>query len=219
MRTVAKLAVFAALFALIAGGAAWVRNGIRASQEEYAALHAPFSVFEAGRRRALDRKRLAAARQMQDFLNGARFSGARLEALNRKLAPAGLASDGEGRITVLGDREWARAVADLAPGERVKIPSALEGYISELQRRYGIISAGAVEEEEEEEEEEAPMPAQERAQAVEARRRKITIYLYKAFSSTINRASERGNRATIWSDYLDSTMDEYGRRMDQGARP
>ncbi len=217
MRPAAKLAAFAAVLALALGGAFWLRGGIRASQEEYAALNAPSSVFEAGRKHVLDRKRLAAARQMQDFLDGAHLSGARLEALNRKLAPAGLASDGEGRITVLGDREWARAVAGLAPGERVKIPSALEGYISELQRRYGIISAGA--EEEEEEEEEAPMPARERAQAVEARRRKITIYLYKAFSSTINRASERGNRATIWSDYLDSTMDEYGRRMDQGARP
>ena len=226
MNGLLKLALAAGIAAAAVGGGLWLRGGIHASQEAYAmararpqARHSPASVFAVGRKAMLDRRREASAREIEIFLGGTALPGASLEALNRKLAPAGLAADDSGRVRLLEDCEWAAAVAAMRGQGGDPLPPELARYVASLQEGCGQAPAP----EEEEEEEEAldpragsPTPHEAR---VEERRRRITAYLYKAFSSTINRQSERGNRATIWSDYLDSTMDEYGRRMDEGARP
>lgn|GEM_PF-4575465 len=226
MNGLLKLALAAALAAAAVGGGLWLRGEIHASQGAYAmararpqAHHGPASVFAVGRKAMLDRKREASAREIENFLGGAALPGASLAALNRKLAPAGLAVDGSGRVRLLEDCEWAAAVAAMRGQGGDPLPPELARYVASLQEGCGQAPASEEEEEEEEALEPRTGSLTPHEARVEERRRRITAYLYKAFSSTINRQSERGNRATIWSDYLDSTMDEYGRRMDEGARP
>jgi|GEM_PF-5667319 len=172
------------------------------------------------------RQRAEYARQLGEFLNGAKLRPGDLDALNSKFLVVGIRATEDGRAEVIPKDEWEDLIiASLAPPEkRPGLHGRLVRERLERARRLSsaaiLASSSAIEEEEEEEEYYPPgalrVPSaagrpSPREMRIRERERMIRNYLHEVFRIAADMPGHSGERDSIVNDYVDDTMSEYGR--------
>ncbi|MGN0903336.1 MAG: hypothetical protein ACI4M9_08615 [Succinivibrio sp.] len=171
-------------------------------------------------------KRKDAAKDLENFLQHAKFKDQNLAVLNRKLIPIGIEVQKDGSVTILSDKRWKELFNSLKPDEIIK-PRSNRIHLPKVEqeelivrispRKAPVISEIQIEEEEEESSyynEDLDNPRNIYEEKVNRRAKAVKNYLYSTFSSAINHR-RHGLRKTVINGYIDDTFKHYKKKAEE----
>lgn len=192
------------------------------------------SIFSFAKARQAYEERVGVARDLENFLKGAKLSEKNLAAINLKFLNAGVQVDKNGHTHVLTKSDWEdQIITDLAPDakkaelhaklvkERLELANALSAQVT----RTAVTPSSGIAEEEEEEENtnglirvEPKKGLTKREIRIKEREEEIRVYLAAVFREAINQTTHNGTRDTIANSYFEDTVEEYKDRTPPGDK-